>query len=119
VTCVGCCGPRRRNRLSPSPAVSKPNEPTADSWPLSRREPLRWIYLDVLDKAARRRVSRRAGQTPYEFACTLSQAAPEATADVNDLTRQFVDVRYSTHEVVAARVSWARRIAARISRLWN
>jgi len=97
-----------------STQTEDPPEATLDVTHLPSREQLRLVYLDLLKQAARLGVARNHGQTPYEFARTLSRAAPEAQVDITELTEQFVDARYSAHAVPDERVGWARRIARKI-----
>lgn len=111
-------------RVQPQPSQATPAAPAAvdveeapDVRHLPLREQLRLLYVNLLERASRRGHARRAGQTPYEFAQTLSQAAPEAKAQIDELTQAFVESRYSKHDVPAERVSWAERVIGRIKQL--
>ena len=107
------------------PAQQQPEQPTIvddedlvrDPTQMPLREQVRLIYIDLLKRATQRGITRRDGQTPYEFAQTLSKAAPVAQAEIDELTQQFVVTRYSTRAVTAERVGWARRVANRIKQL--
>ncbi len=60
---------------------------------LSPRERVRYFYLRFVRQAADRGLSRHDYTTPLEFARDLTQEWPDATEDVDDLTRAFVATR--------------------------
>jgi hypothetical protein len=110
-------------RIQPQPSQAAqvmPNAVDEDEAPdvrhLPVREQLRLLYVNLLERASKRGHARRAGQTPYEFAQTLTQVAPDAKAEINELTQAFVESRYSQHDVPPERVSWAERVIGRIKR---
>ena len=99
---------------------------TAASAYLQPRQQITKLYLDTLDQARDKGIPRRPAQTPDEFAQHLSQRLREtqpdvsadpssdATPDVNDLTQQFIDARYSRHDVAEENVSRVSRYAQRV-----
>jgi hypothetical protein len=89
-------------------------EPGVDPRKLPLREQIRLAYLDLLQRAREIGIPRRESQTPYEFANKLTAAAPKARADIEQVTAEFVEARYSEHDVTSEHVSLARRCVERI-----
>jgi hypothetical protein len=89
---------------------------------LSPRERVRYYYLSILHRSARQGLERKAHSTPYEYESVLTEAMPNASAEVRNLTEAFVEARYGAHEIddaseAAARSWWLRlRRALRESR---
>ncbi len=91
--------------------------PFGRSGSLSSREQVLRYYLNVVDRAQRQGVNRRASQTPYEFSADLVPHLADASQDMRSLTDAFVEARYSRHTVSATeagqtRTSWQRVKAA-------
>lgn len=79
---------------------------------LPPREQIRYYYLALLRRAADRGVPRRESKTPLEFSRDLKETWPEAEAELDELTRAFLEARYSPQPVEKERASAVRR-------LWN
>jgi hypothetical protein len=62
---------------------------------LSARERILHYYLNILKRAEKRRLVRKAGETPYEYEPGLEQTVPDVEADVHEVTDVFVRARYS------------------------
>ncbi len=62
---------------------------------LSSRERILYYYLNILQRAERRRLARRRQHTPYADEPTLEQAVPDVETDIHALTDIFVRARYS------------------------
>lgn len=74
---------------------------------LAPRERVLYYYSRMLQRATQRGIARHAAQTPIEFGRELATRLPEAAADVESLTGEFMEARYSRHMVgegVAGRV---------------
>lgn len=74
----------------------------------SPREQILYYYLSILRRAQRQGFPRGRGQTPYEFSTTLGPALSEAQPDMDQLTRAFVEARYSRRDVEPVQAGWAR-----------
>lgn len=77
------------------------------------REQILRYYLSLIRRADAQGLHRGVGQTPEEYADRLSPHVPEAGADLTALTAQFVEARYSRHELTTeasqrARGHWER-----------
>jgi hypothetical protein len=80
---------------------------------LAPRELIRYFYRSTLQRAATHGLTRRPGETPYEYSATLTNALPDAQPDIAELTDSFVTAQYSpkpidTEAVRRARGSWER-----------
>jgi hypothetical protein len=62
---------------------------------LNARERILYYYLNILKRAERRKLTRKAHETPYEYEPNLEQAVPDVEAEVQQLTDIFVRARYS------------------------
>lgn len=74
---------------------------------LAPRQRVLYYYARMLQRATQRGIARRAAQTPIEFGRELATRLPEAAIDVESLTGEFMEARYSRHlvdEGVAGRV---------------
>jgi len=74
---------------------------------LAPRQRVLYYYARMLQRATQRGIARRAAQTPIEFGRELATRLPEAAVDVESLTGEFMEARYSRHlvdEGVAGRV---------------
>jgi hypothetical protein len=66
---------------------------------LSPRERVLYYYLSILRRAGQQGFPRRRAQTPHEYNGTLRPHLPEAQQEMNRLTQDFVEARYSKHPV--------------------
>jgi hypothetical protein len=94
--------------------------PAASATPPRRRRAgnlpdavIRYLYLSLLDHAARRGAGRRAGQTPNEYRSALAPRLSDVQSELDGLTEAFNIAQYSrrsiaTREVVAAQRWWIR-----------
>lgn len=85
---------------------------------LTPREQIRYYYLSLVRRAGERGIARRTGETPLEYAQNLEQAWPDSEADLDELTRAFLEARYSPHtiageDVLTVRERW-KRLKSRI-----
>lgn len=83
----------------------------------SPREQITYYYLSLLRRAEQSGFARRPAQTPAEYQPTLSAELPEAQTDTEQMTREFVEARYSPHpldaqQVHRVRAAWERVRAA-------
>lgn len=76
---------------------------------MSPRQQVVFFYLALLRRGSQQGYNRPASQTPYEYASWLTGALPEVSEDVSSMTAEFVEARYSAHEIAPARVSQVRR----------
>lgn len=70
-------------------------------------------YLSVVERAGAQGVRRRPAQTPEEYAPTLAPHLADADTDWSALTAEFVEARYSAHDLAPddsrrARTHWQR-----------
>ncbi len=100
--------------------VTTPQDPATT---LPARQQITQLYLATLEHAREKGITRQPAQTPDEFARQLAQrlqeATPEATPDVSQLTQNFVEVRYSKHDVAEGHVSAVARYAQRVRQALN
>jgi hypothetical protein len=61
----------------------------------SPRERILYYYLNILSRAEKRGLARKAHQTPYEYEPDLSQSIPTVESEIQDVTHIFVQARYS------------------------
>lgn len=80
---------------------------------LAAREQVRAAYRMMLRHAASHGLERRTSQTPYEYTAAVTPRAPDAGADLAELTEAFIRAQYSeatvsSEEAVRARTFWER-----------
>lgn len=102
---------------------------------LTPRQQVIFYYLALLRRSGEHGLARQPSQTPYEYARTLAQAlqdvsgsargeeAPEFEQDISTLTDEFLEARYSQHEIeqqdaATARSLW-QRIGKFLRRVWR
>ncbi len=83
---------------------------------LTPRECIVYAYLNVLKRAEKQGITRRACQTPYECEPQLQDAAHGAESTVSDLTQTFVKARYSCAPCSDEQAAVARQQSAHIQR---
>lgn len=81
---------------------------------LSPREQIQFYYRALLRRGSERGLPRRPAQTPIEYARDLQQRVPEVNEEVSALTSDFVEARYSQHNIEPERVGAVRRYWTRI-----
>lgn len=89
-------------------AVRRWRGPNLDD--MSARQAVITVYLTALRHAGRRGFTRRAGQTPAEYARELAVQVPEAGEPAGDLAETFVAARYGLAPVESAQVDRARTL---------
>ena len=77
---------------------------------------MQFYYLAMLRRGGERGHARQPTQTPYEYARTLESQIPEIDQDVDGLTEEFIEARYSRHDIPAEHVGLVRRYWERIKR---
>lgn len=87
---------------------------------MSPREQIRYYYLSIVHRAGERGVPRADNETPLEYIHDLKQQWPEAEAELDELTRAFVEARYTPRPIdkpAVARVKeeW-KRVRERLRR---
>ena len=105
----------RRQLRSASPARSgSPSNRWLNARHLSPRNQVRFYYQALLRRGGERGYPRGAAQTPHEYARDLATTVPEVDRDVAAMTDQFVEARYSRHDITPDRVGIVRRAWAHI-----
>ncbi len=66
---------------------------------LNTRQKIIFFYLALLRRADEAGLPREKGQTPYEYAHTLTSTLAEGKDGVEALTGSFVEARYSRHDI--------------------
>jgi hypothetical protein len=106
---------RRARRPSPARSAAAPRR-FINPRKLSPRQQVQFFYLAMLRRSGERGYPRQAAQTPYEYARTLEGQLPEVDEDITGLTDEFVEARYSRHEIITEKVGLVRRYWERIKR---
>ena len=83
---------------------------------LSPRQQVQFYYLAMLRRGGEHGHARQPTQTPYEYARALESQIPEIDQDVDGLTEEFIEARYSRHDIPAEHVGLVRRYWERIKR---
>jgi hypothetical protein len=78
---------------------------------LSPHAQVLYYFLSVVHRAGQQGLARRPAQTPEEFSAALEHSLPDVHDDMDQLTRAFVEARYSRHLVEReqarrTRVNW-------------
>ena len=77
---------------------------------------MQFYYLAMLRRGGEGGHARRPAQTPYEYAHALESQIPEIDQDVDGLTEEFIEARYSRHDIPPEHVGLVRRYWERIKR---
>lgn len=80
----------------------------------SPREQITYYYLSLLRRAEQSGFARGPAQTPAEYQPTLSAELPEAQTDTEQMTREFIEARYSPHPLEDQRVRQMRAAWERV-----
>lgn len=102
--------PTRLRRSRPTMPATK-----SDRWGfvnlrrLSARERVQFYYLALVRRGREQGWPRQPGQTPLEYAQTLTALLPEHQPDMAALTASFNEARYSQHEISAGQVGLVQR----------
>ncbi len=83
---------------------------------LSPRQQVQFYYLAMLRRSGEKGHPRQPAQTPYEYARALESQLPEVDQDVDGITSEFIEARYSRHDIPPDHVGLVRRYWERIKR---
>jgi hypothetical protein len=83
---------------------------------LSPRQQVQFYYLAMLRRGGEKGHPRRPTQTPYEYARALESQLPDIDQDMDGLTEEFIEARYSRHDIPPEHVGLVRRYWERIKR---
>lgn len=81
---------------------------------LSPRQQVQFYYLAMLRRSGERGHARQPTQTPHEYARTLESQVPDIDQDVDGLTAEFIEARYSRHDIPVEHVGLVRHYWERI-----
>ena len=81
---------------------------------LSPRQQVQFYYLAMLRRSSEKGHPRQPTQTPYEYARALESQLPDIDQDVDGITDEFLEARYSRHDIPPEHVSVVRRYWERI-----
>jgi hypothetical protein len=81
---------------------------------LSPRQQVQFYYLAMLRRSGEKGHPRQPTQTPYEYARALESQLPEVNQDVDGITDEFIEARYSRHNIPPEHVGLVRRYWERI-----
>ena len=84
---------------------------------LSTRQRIIFYYLALIKRAGETHVARQEGQTPYEYAKTLTTSFEEGRDGVDEMTETFIEARYSRHEILREKENKTRSAWESIRRL--
>jgi hypothetical protein len=68
---------------------------------LPSRQKVIFYYLALLRRAREAGIPRQDGQTPYEYARSLTSSLKEEQDGVDAMTESFIEARYSRHDIPA------------------
>jgi hypothetical protein len=107
----------RRQARSAAPT---PSRRTSQRWSnlrrLAPREQVQFYYQALLRRSDEHGLARRPAQTPHEYARDLRSHLPEVEPDVTTITDEFIEARYSRHDITPEHVGLVRRCWASIKR---
>ena len=83
---------------------------------LSPRQQVQFYYLAMLRRGGEHGHARGSTQTPYEYARALESQVPDIDQDVDGITEEFIEARYSRHDIASEDVGVVRRYWERIKR---
>jgi hypothetical protein len=107
---------RRRAHRPVSTRSAPPPRQWVNLRKLSPRQQVQFYYLAMLRRGREHGHARRPAQTPYEYARKLESEIPEIDRDVAGLTAEFIEARYSRHDIPPQQVGVVRRYWERIKR---
>ncbi len=107
---------RRARRPAPARSTSAPRR-WINPRKLSPRQQVQFYYLAMLRRGGEHGHARQPPQTPYEYARTLESQIPEIDQDVDGITEEFIEARYSRHDIPLEHVGLVRRYWERIKRV--
>jgi hypothetical protein len=78
---------------------------------------IRELFRRLLREASRAGITRQSHETPFEYAGRFNSDIPDASAQMNELTALYVDVRYGNVDTPPARISRANVLWRQIREL--
>jgi hypothetical protein len=66
---------------------------------LSPRDQVLYYYLSIVRRSGRQGYPRHGTQSPREFSAGLAPQLPQAQEDLDRLTQEFIEARYSRHPI--------------------
>ena len=99
---------RKARRSTPTRSASAPRR-WLNPRRLSPRQQVQFYYLAMLRRSSEKGHPRQPTQTPHEFARALESQLPEIDQDVDGITTEFIEARYSRHDIPPEHVSVVRR----------
>jgi hypothetical protein len=84
---------------------------------LNPRQKIIFYYLALVRRAKEAGLPRKDGQTPYEYARSLTSSLEEEKDGVEAMTESFVEARYSRHDISAKEARRAESIWEAIRRV--
>ena len=76
---------------------------------LTPQQRIRFYYLALIRRSSEVGISRKATQTPYEYAQTLAKEVVGKEQELNQMTEAFIESRYSTHSISPDQVGRVRQ----------
>jgi hypothetical protein len=83
---------------------------------MSPRQRVLFFYLAMLRRGRENGLPRNPSQTPYEYAGRLRSQLTEVDSDVDSITDEFVEARYSRHEISLEHANIVQQLWRRIKR---
>jgi len=84
---------------------------------LNPRQKIIFYYLALVRRAKEAGLPRQDGQTPYEYARSLTSSLEEEKDGVEAMTESFIEARYSRHDISAKEARQAESIWETIRRV--
>jgi hypothetical protein len=83
---------------------------------LSPRQRVVFFYMALVRRGGEHGLPRQPAQTPYEYSRALQDHLPGVESDISSMTDEFMEARYSQHEITAPRASLVQSYWERIKR---
>jgi hypothetical protein len=83
---------------------------------LSPRQRVVFFYMALVRRGGEHGLPRRPDQTPYEYSRALQDHLPGVEGDISSMTDEFMEARYSQHEITTRRASLVQSYWERIKR---
>ena len=83
---------------------------------MSPRQRVIFFYLAMVRRGGEKGVPRRPSQTPYEYSRQIGDFLPEVEGEIDALTDEFSEARYSLHKISLDHASSGQRYWDRIRR---
>ena len=80
---------------------------------LDPRRQVYFFYLTMIRRTNERGLARKSSQTPSEYAAMLETMMPDANEDIQKITNEFMQARYSDHRITnedsnLAKIAWGK-----------